>query len=100
MKAKRSIADIKCPKCGKNPIAFHEIGTVSATYFLRDTKITSHTLNPGDFLPIWVDAVCGCGHSWRLKKVSSIEDIKEKEDYDEVEDNQLSKNFYNKDAKW
>ena len=88
---KREISKIQCPKCKKTPIRLDEVGTVSASYFIENNKISSHQLNPDCFTPLYVNAICKCEHTWRLKGISSMDGIIEFMDYDESTDNELNK---------
>jgi hypothetical protein len=92
---KRQISQIKCPRCKKTPIRFDEVGTVSTSYFVENMEIESHQLNPGDFSPLCVMAICSCGYSWRLKGILSMENIGDFKKYDEATEEKLNPKVYN-----
>lgn len=88
MRKKRSLLDIKCPKCRKTPEVLEEFGTIKhGSFFINNGKIDWHSLTPDTFCPTEVFAKCSCSHRWKLKGVSSMSDIKEDDEYDYSQNN-------------
>lgn len=71
----------KCPKCGgKQPDYYVELWTDHAVYFYADASGRPEkegSLTEGE--PHYVDAVCKCGHRWRLRGISQITELREAE---------------------
>jgi hypothetical protein len=64
----------RCRKCRRDITRFRGIGHVSEVVDL--TRSGPDFWRDGDdFSPLYVLAVCECGHSWRLRGVTQISDL-------------------------
>lgn len=73
---KIKIKRIKCPSCKQQGVRLlREFGTVSQIFMVRDSWRDAD----GDIGEVsgggGVQACCRCGHEWKLKGVSQIDDL-------------------------
>lgn len=77
--SKRNHSNIKCPKCGSPPIQYREVwGGKEYQFCVKGGEIEEHgyVMEPD---PEYVIAECGnpkCNHTWRLRGVSQITEIR------------------------
>ena len=67
----------KCPKCGHIPLFYIEVWenhTIKFEAFGDGTPEPEGYLEMGD--PFKVVAHCGCGHSWTLRGVAQITELR------------------------
>ena len=66
----------RCPKCKQAPVYYTELWKDTVIEFdIVDGEISEQGIcNPGQ--PYGVEALCRCGHKWKLKGVSQIGDIR------------------------
>jgi len=67
----------KCPKCGKEPIAYIEILSGSNTTFSVYDGVLQYEGDHEYGLPYCVHAECACGYTWRLRGVLQITALRE-----------------------
>jgi hypothetical protein len=73
-----AVKSIKCPKCRKTPKGYEEIWSAQRIEFDADSNgVPNATGFLMDGEPDFVKAVCSCGHSWRLRDVTCIDDIRD-----------------------
>jgi hypothetical protein len=70
---------VRCPKCGKPPISYRELWTgFSMSFDVEDDG--EGTPEPEGILcegyPCGVVATCDCKHSWRLRGVKQITELR------------------------
>ena len=66
----------KCPKCKSTPESYTEMWTNHAINFDAKCGVPDEIGYLSDGHPYCVYANCECGHSWRLRGVSQITDLK------------------------
>jgi hypothetical protein len=66
----------KCPKCKKEPISYIELLNDFSTTFDVYSGVLQYEGIHEMGLPYCVYAECNCGHRWRLKSVSQINEIR------------------------
>ena len=74
---KRDPSKIKCGECGKNPSVFNEHWDAHTIQFcMNSTGVIEEDgeLNPGE--PTSVYAACDCGHEWKLKGITQIDQLR------------------------
>jgi hypothetical protein len=74
---KRDPSKIKCGKCGEKPTTFNERWDAHTIQFCMDSTGAIEEdgeLEPGD--PTSVYALCNCGHEWKLKGISQIDQLR------------------------
>lgn len=65
-----------CGKCGNNPMWYIEVWSGFTISFSIDND--GYVMNDGEQAvgnPTHVEAVCLCGHRWRLKKINQITEL-------------------------
>jgi hypothetical protein len=67
----------KCPKCGSTPTSYLEMWTAHGIQFDADDQgVPDAEGYMVDGNPDYVQANCDCGHSWRLRGISQITELR------------------------
>lgn len=68
---------IKCPKCRQAPTGYNEVWAGHWIQFEADTNgVPSATGELMDGASVGVNALCRCGHAWRLRGVTCVDEIR------------------------
>ena len=65
---------IRCPKCHKYPVLYREYVECHAEFAVNENGWPEEEGTNSEKSYFKLEAVCGCGHSWRIKNATQITD--------------------------